>query len=217
MNKSGEPVINDPRDALLVHPCEVKYFQNKGVPAHRETWRPLWKNHNVPYQYDKKYLAAIEHARMHATERQQKEAWRRGQGRTDPMAATVSGFSHTGHVFTDDPEGRERYNPMMSRTLSEPGMRSFPRKAHGHANSTFCLTGGVGAGKNILGSSQGFGISCAGMHDLKGAHIPGYRGFVPGMHTENLALSTGFSKATNTLGRLRSGIEGMPLPAPFIP
>eukprot|EP00440_Ansanella_granifera_P006503 gb/GFBE01007051.1/.p1 GENE.gb/GFBE01007051.1/~~gb/GFBE01007051.1/.p1 ORF type:complete len:209 (+),score=14.17 gb/GFBE01007051.1/:1-627(+) len=207
MNKTGEPVINDPRDALLVNPCEVKYFQSKGMAATADNWRPLWRNHNIPYQFDKKYLQTIEHARMHATDRQYA---RRGLQSPAPHSAT--GFGHTAHLFTDHPEGSDRYAPVLSRSVSSPAMRTFSRKAHGDTNSSFHLTGGIGAGKNILGSSQGHGMLPA-----KGAHLPGYRGHVPGLHTEHLALSTAFGKATNALGRLRDGVEGTPLPAPFIP
>ena len=69
------------------------------------------------------------------------------------------------------------------------------------------LTGGHGFQKSVFEQ---------GTLPLRGTHLPGYQGYVPGFNTENLTLGKCFSTATTALGRFRDGVQGTPKPMPFV-
>ncbi|CAK9118669.1 unnamed protein product [Durusdinium trenchii] len=181
-NKSGDPVILDPRDAMAVSKCQVKMQPPKGVPTTRETWRPLWKNHSNPFQFDRQYLQAIELARLRTMEKQQD---RRLKALTGPSPSLAVGFTHTADLF--NPEDGNRYHNPLSRSASSPAMATFQRHTNALSNCTAVLTGGRGFEKNCYDQ---------GTQPLRGTHLPGYQGYVPGFSTNNLSLGKCFSPAT---------------------
>eukprot|EP00933_Yihiella_yeosuensis_P067985 TRINITY_DN73191_c0_g1_i1.p1 TRINITY_DN73191_c0_g1~~TRINITY_DN73191_c0_g1_i1.p1 ORF type:complete len:214 (-),score=7.69 TRINITY_DN73191_c0_g1_i1:82-723(-) len=189
-------------------PCEVKYFQRKGVEADNVNWRPLWKNQSLPYQHDKSYLTRIDIARQKATEKQMEDLMR---AQVSPPAS-AHGW---GHGFDDRGSGRlSRSHLSLTRSASLPSAnsRSYTCKALQTTNSSASLNGGPGTSM-MLGNTVG------GPTRYKGCHMPGYRGYIPSYHTENIALGASFTKASSALTRLNHGlqVDGPGLPLPWLP
>mmetsp|Transcript_78448 Transcript_78448/g.141549 ORF Transcript_78448/g.141549 Transcript_78448/m.141549 type:complete len:192 (-) Transcript_78448:54-629(-) len=178
--------------------CKVKYFHAKGKGPE---WRPLFKNQNNPAQFDKHALNLIEMARMKCADEQFNR-----RTRTPGMASTAVGWSHG----TESLDVSGRWTG-VSRTASLPGncTRTFNTKALPGTQSVFRLTGGTGLNRHELGSSPG-----VAPEQIRGAHIPGYTGFVPGFNTDSLAIANNFSRGTIALGRQRDGFEDSKPPLP---
>eukprot|EP00913_Durusdinium_trenchii_P013598 g12768.t1 len=124
---------------------------------------------------------------------------------TGPSPSLAVGFTHTADLF--NPEDGNRYHNPLSRSASSPAMATFQRHTNALSNCTAVLTGGRGFEKNCYDQ---------GTQPLRGTHLPGYQGYVPGFSTNNLSLGKCFSPATTALGRFRDGVQGLPRPMPFM-
>lgn len=202
-SKAGDPIILDPRDAIAVSKCLVNMQPEKGIPTTRETWRPLGRNMSNPFQFDRQYLQTIELARLRTMDRQQER--RVAAYAAGPPPNLAVGFTHTGDLFNPDPDGNRYVNP-LSRSASSPAMATFSRTTSGVLHSTSRLTGGAGFPKNAYDQGQ---------QSLRGTHLPGYQGFVPGFTTDNVSLGKSISRASLALGRKRDRLEDVPRPLPF--
>eukprot|EP00435_Cladocopium_sp_Y103_P032828 s1809_g8.t1 len=124
---------------------------------------------------------------------------------TGPSGNLAVGFTHTADLF--NPFDGNRYHSPLARSASSPAMATFNRHTNPMSNTTMQLTGG-----------HGFQKSCfeQGKLPLRGTHLPGYQGYVPGFATQNLSLGKCFSTATTALGRFRDGVQDVPKPMPFV-
>jgi hypothetical protein len=173
--------LNTYLDISKIPGCKVSYQSpSKGGMDHS---RPLWRNSNNPFQYDRNYMARGDIARGKAAHEQTKDRL----FSASTAAATPLSMTGWSQVFS----GQETGSIMTRRCSSASAsmQRSFRTKAAGGANVTARLQGGERAASH--GSS---------------AHIPGYKGFLPGFHTYNqdIVLGLPFGQATASNDHFRA-------------
>merc|ERR1712110_346264 len=123
----------------------------------------MWKSETNPLQFDRNYLTRADIARQHTIKKREQ-----GQS-TGELGVTAMGWSH-------GVEESHR-SEIMSRSLSSPVVsqkKAYLCKSFGHTNGVSRLTGGDFA--------HGIGSNAA--------HMPGYRGHVPGCQFEVASLGT---------------------------
>lgn len=190
MNRSGR--IEKFLDLTKSPGCKTIYMQ----PLHPKEGRPAFKNDENPFQHDRSYLNRMDIHRGHV---EKQAATRREQSFQERMRSTWSGFDQPGPDVGEAMPGSEhcdaiigfipRFNNTQldrsfacTRSMSSPSLTSKPfmhLKSHPHSPSEAVLIARKNAGK--IG------------------HMPGYRGFIPGLQSENHNIGHGFTKATEKI------------------
>lgn len=166
-------------------PCKVNY-KGSSSPGPAIHSRPMWKNNNNPFQYDRNYLARADIARSDMAQRQAKD-------RSPSLSALASPLSVTGwsQIWGHDSVS----SPSMRRSSSSRGSFrvSYASRAPSSSNAVSRLSGGESAAKQ--GASS---------------HIPGYMGFLPGFdtHKSDVTLGFTFGRATSNMDQFRAAGHG---------
>jgi len=166
-------------------PCKVNY-KGSSSPGPATHSRPLWKNNNDPFQYDRNYLQRADIARGDMAQRQVKDRSLSSSALASPLS--VTGWSQ---IWSHDGAS----SPSMRRSASSPGSQqvSYASRALSSSNRVSRLSGGEAAAKR--GASS---------------HIPGYAGFLPGFDTHKSDVTLGFTygRATSNLDQFRATGRG---------
>lgn len=162
--------------------CSVIYAQ-----PHRVTeWRPAFKNLQNPYQHDKTYLNRLDISRQRV---QEQHATMKVKSMEDKMRSTWSGGE-----TADRPDSAVQLNDAILGMVPEIEVPALGRSGRSFSTPTlgskpfFQLRG--------LPHSPHDSVHRARLAAAQTAHMPGYRGFVPGFASETHSVAHRFATAT---------------------